>query len=432
MENSSQRRDFFKKLGGAAAAMSLAPLFDPVYAAELNNAVKSIANLPPEEVAQDETFWKFIQQSYTVSANITNLNNGGVSPQPKVVQDAFERFNRLSNEAPSYYMWRILDQGREPIREKLAYLADCSPEEIAINRNTTEALESIVFGLNLNAGDEVVVSNFDYPNMMHSWKQREKRDGVVLKYVKLDMPMEDEKEIVKRFEAAFTSKTKIVHITQMINWTGQILPAKAITAAAHKRGIEVILDGAHAFAHINFSLKDIDCDYFGTSLHKWLCAPFGTGFMFIKKEKIAKLWTLFSNDDPNSDDIRKFEVLGTRSFPTEQGIGNAIKFHMSIGGERKEKRLHYLKNYWMEKVKDVPGIKLYTSFKPQFACALATFGIEGKEPGDIATFLFKEYKIHTTTIDKEGVKGVRITPHVYTTLYDLDRLVKAIKEFASI
>ena len=325
------RRNFLGKIGTAATALTLAPFFNTAYGKSLKKEIQKISHLNAEQAASDETFWKFIQSSYSVSANITNLNNGGVSPQPTVVQDAFVRFNELSNEAPSYYMWRILDKGRETIRQNLAKLAGCDAEEIAINRNSTEALETIIFGLNLKAGDEIVVSKFDYPNMINSWKQREKRDGIVLKYVELDMPMVDDKEIVKRYEAQMSSKTKIVHITQVINWTGQILPVKKITAVAHKKGAEVIVDGAHAYAHIEFSLRDINCDYFGTSLHKWLCAPFGTGFMFVKKEKIASMWTMFSNDDPHSDDIRKFESLGTRSFPSEQAIGNALKFHNMVG-----------------------------------------------------------------------------------------------------
>lgn len=426
----NQRRDFLKLFGGAAAGLAIAPFFNTAFAKELQQRTTLLEGMSPLEVAGNEDFWTFIQQSYTASPTIINLNNGGVSPQPKVVQDAQDRFTRMSNEAPSYHMWRILDKGREPIRDALAELSECSPEEIAINRNTTEALETIVFGLNLNAGDEVIVSNFDYPNMMNAWKQREKRDGIVLKKVVLDVPMEDDKEIVKRFMDQVTSKTKIMHVTHLINWTGQILPAKKIIEAAHKKGVEVVLDGAHSFAHIDYSINDLDCDYYGTSLHKWLCAPFGTGFLFVKKEKIKNLWPLFPGDKPNSDDIRKFEVLGTRSFPAEQAIGNAVEFHKGIGILRKEDRLRYLKNYWMERLREVKNIKLYTSFQPPYACALATVGIQGKTANEIHEFLYKKYKIHTTTIDHEGVNGVRITPHVYTTIDQLDRLVKALKEFA--
>jgi len=426
----TQRRAFLKKIGGTAAAISLVPFFDAAYGKSLQGEIRKIAHLDAEQAAREENFWKFIQSSYSVSANIANLNNGGVSPQPRVVQDAFVRFNELSNEAPSYYMWRILDLGRETIRENLAKLAGCDKEEIAINRNTTEALETIIFGLNLASGDEVVLSNFDYPNMVNSWKQREKRDSVVLKYAKLDMPMTDDEEIVKRYTDQMSSRTKIVHITQVINWTGQIMPVKKITEAAHKRGAEVIVDGAHAYAHIEFSLHDLNCDYFGTSLHKWLCAPFGTGFMFVKKEKIAAMWTLFSNEDPNSADIRKFESLGTRSFPSEQAIGNALKFHNMVGSKRKEERLRYLKNYWVDQVKDLPKVKFYTSQRPQYSCALTTFGIEGRTSKEINQYLFSNFKIHCSPVDKEMVHGVRVTPHVYTTLPELDRLVTAIKELA--
>lgn len=426
----TQRRDFLKKIGGASAALSLTPFFNAAFGKSLQAEIQKISGLNAVQAAKNESFWKFIQSSYSVSANITNLNNGGVSPQPIVVQDAFVRFNELSNEAPSYYMWRILDKGRETVRQNLASLADCDTEEIAINRNTTEALETIIFGLNMKSGDEVVVSNFDYPNMLNSWKQREKREGIILKYVKLDAPMEDDDEIVKRYTDQITSKTRIVHITQVINWTGQILPVKKITEAAHKRGAEVVVDGAHAFAHIEFSLKDFNCDYFGTSLHKWCCAPFGTGFLFVKKEKIPALWTMFSNDDPNSSDIRKFEVLGTRSFPSEMAIGNALKFHNMVGGKRKEERLRYLKNYWLDQVKDLEKVKSHTSQLPQYSCALTTIGIEGKSGNEINNYLFDNYKIHVTSINKEGMNGVRVTPHIYTTLPELDRLIKAITELA--
>jgi selenocysteine lyase/cysteine desulfurase len=215
-----------------------------------------------------------------------------------------------------------------------------------------------------------------------------------------------------------------------MNWTGQILPVKKIADKARAKGIEVLCDGAHSFAHLEYKIPDLGCDYFGTSLHKWLCAPFGSGMMYIKKEKIQNIWPLFGNDNPQSADIRKFESIGTRSFAIEQAIRNAIEFQLLIGSERKEKRLHFLKNYWTEKVKDMPKVKFYTSLKQEYSCALCTMGIEGMKPNDLENELFNNYKIHTTTVDFEAVHGVRITPHVYTSLRDLDLLVKAIKEIA--
>jgi selenocysteine lyase/cysteine desulfurase len=420
-----------KKVGLTAGAFSLTSFINNSFGNELKEAFKRVESMAPSELASDEDFWYWVQQSYTVSSSMINLNNGGVSPQPKVVQDAFVKYNELCNEAPSFYMWRILDKGREPLRNKLADLAGCSPEEIAINRNSTEALNSVIFGLDLKAGDEVVLTKYDYPNMINAWKQREKRDGIKLVWLDFKLPIEDEKSIVSQFENAFSDKTKVAHITHMINWTGELLPVKAIAAAAHKKGIEVIVDGAHTFAHIDYKISDLGCDYFGTSLHKWLCAPFGTGMLYIKKDKIKNVWPLLGSDNPQGEDIRKFETLGTRSFPTEQAIGNAINFHLAIGIKRKEARLRYLKNYWAEKAIKITGVKLNTSLKPEFSCALANFSIEGMKPEDIDTQLYDKYRIHTVGINWENVHGVRVTPNVYTTIKDLDLLVKAITEIAS-
>lgn len=423
------RRHFLQRLSAWAGLAATVSFWNTAAGRSLHRALRDVQDLTPDETATDETFWYQVKQAYTVSPQLLNLNNGGVSPQPLVVQEAVERYNRLSNEAPSYYMWNILDQGREPLRAELAALAGCSPEEIAINRNSSEALETVIFGLRLKAGDEVVLTRQDYPNMINAWKQREKRDGIVLRWVSFDFPIEDKAAIVNGFVDAFSEKTKMVQITQVINWTGQILPAREIAFEAKKRGIEVLVDGAHAFAHIPFTIPELECDYFGTSLHKWLSAPFGTGLLYVKKEKIADLWPLFGAGDPESGDIRKFEALGTRSFAIEQAIGQAIQFHHMIGSERKFKRLHYLKNYWAEKVQQLPGVKVHTSLDPQFGGAIGLVSVEGKPPGELAQYLFKEHKIHTVSIEWENISGVRITPNVYTVTRDLDRLIRGIEGF---
>jgi len=425
------RRSFIRHLG-ALAGLSLAPsYFNTLQGKQFLQAVERLNASSLDESVLDETFWYQVKQAYTVSPNIINLNNGGVCPAPKVVQDAVERYNKLSNEAPSYFMWRIVDQGREPVRRKLAELAGCSIDEVAINRNSSEALETVIFGLPLERGDEVVLSKQGYPNMINAWKQREKRDGIVLKWISLDLPSEDEDYLVNQFVSAFTAKTKIVHVTHVINWMGQIMPARAIADAAHARGIEVVLDAAHSFAQIPYNIPDLDCDYFGTSLHKWLCAPIGSGMLYIKKEKIAKIYPLLAAPDPDSEDIRKFEHLGTRSFPIEQAIGQAVEFHHMIGSERKAKRLHYLKNYWAEKAQAIPGVKIHTSLHRDFGGAIAIVSVDGKEPGTVSSQLFREFKIHTTAINWENIHGVRVTPNVYTTTRDLDVLVTALKKIAS-
>lgn len=423
----SNRRKFIRHLTAAAGVAALPPFFDTAQGKSLLDVFVKNAHRNPDDCATDEDFWHYIRQAYTVSPAIINLNNGGVSPQPLVVQEAVERYNRLSNEAPSYYMWRILDQGREPLRERLAALAGCSPEELAIHRNTSEALETVIFGLRLKAGDEVVLTKQDYPNMINAWKQRAHRDGIVLKLLDFEFPIEDKQQIINQFARAFTSKTKVVQITHMINWVGQILPVKEIAEVAHAMGIEVLVDGAHTFAHLDFKISSLDCDYFGTSLHKWLCAPFGSGLLYVKKSKIKNLYPFFAAADPESGDIRKFEALGTRSFAIEQAIGQAVDFYQMIGAQRKQKRLQYLKEYWTHKVLALPKVRIGTSLRPEFSCAIALLQIQGKMPGDIADFLFQKFKIHTVAIDWENIHGVRITPNVYTTLDELDCLVAAVE-----
>lgn len=421
------RRNFFRQ-AAAAGALTLPQFTSDTYANPFpltDSALKS-----PGEWAQDEDFWAWVKSEYTVSPNLLNLNNGGVCPQPKVVQDAHIRFYQYANEAPSYYMWRILDQGREALRSKLADLAGCSAEELAINRNATEGLNTVIFGLNLKPGDEVVLTKQDYPNMLNAWKQREKRDGVKLVHLNLELPSEDDDAIVQQYVKAFTPKTKVVHITHLVNWVGQVLPVRKIADEAHKRGIEVIADGAHSFALFDFKIPDLGCDYYATSLHKWLGAPFGSGMLYVRQPKIRNVWALLSNNEPDGPDIRKFESLGTRSFASEMAIGTAVDFHNSLGTARKFARAHYLKNYWAERVRDLPGVRVHTSLKPDYAGAVALFSIDGMKPAEIDGQLINKYKIHTVGIDWENIHGVRVTPHVYHSPKDLDRLVAAITAIA--
>lgn len=414
-----------------AGAMSLSSLASTAIAEDVSDALLSLNKKSPLTAANDEELWARMSQAYTVSPNILNLNNGGVSPQPKVVQDAVDRYYHLSNEAPTYYMWQILDKGREPVRRKLSDLAGVSNDEVAVNRNATEALATVTWGLTMSKGDEIIMTKQDYPNMIQAWKQKEMRDGIKIKWLSFDLPVENEEMVVKAFIEATTSKTKAWHITHMINWTGQILPVKRLCEEARKRNIISIVDGAHTFAHMDFKIGDFNPDYYGTSLHKWLCAPFGTGMLYVKKENIGSLWPLFPNDKPTSTDIRKFETLGTRSFAPEQAIGQAVDFHLAIGSKRKEERLRYLKNYWAEKVKTNSRVKLNVSLKPEYSCALGNFSIDGLDPETITNRLMGEFQIHAVAIKWENITGVRVTPHVYTTTKDLDRFVEAVVKIAA-
>ena len=427
----SSRRSFFRKTIGLAGAATFASLSAKGIGEDVSDALLSLNELSPEEAFNDEDLWGRMAQAYTVSPNILNLNNGGCSPQPKVVQDAVDRYYHLSNEAPTYYMWQILDKGREPLRRKLGDLAGASGEELAINRNTTEALGTFTWGIDMKRGDEIVMTKQDYPNMIHAWKQRELREGVKINWINLNLPLDNDDVVLKAYTDATNAKTRIWHITHMMTWTGQILPAAKLCAEARKRGILTIVDAAHSFAQLDYKISDLGCDYLGASLHKWLCAPFGTGLMYIKKDLIEKTWPIFPNDKPQGNDIRKFEALGTRSFAPEQAIGQAIDFHHAIGGKRKQERLHYLKTYWCNAVVKNPRVKLHISLKPEYSCAIGTFSIDGLTPGDIVSKLFSEYQIHTTGIVWENVSAVRVSPNVYTTTKDLDRLIDAVTKIAA-
>lgn len=408
------RKKFLKKslLLGALAPFS-------------TSILKSFSNT---NFSEGEEFWKDIRQQFKLSPEIINLNNGAVSPQPICVQNTHIKNYEFCNPAPSYFMWQKLDEQREPLRKKFADFCGVEVDEIAFNRNTTEGLSNIIFGLNLKAGDEVVVSNFDYPFALNAWKQRALRDNIKLNWVKLNLPEEDENTIVEKYISAINPQTKIIHLTHVINWTGQIIPVRKIADAAQKKGCEIIVDGAHSFAHINFKISDLNCHYFAASFHKWLCAPFGTGFMYIMKNKIEKLYPLLSSYEPQSNNIRKFETLGTRSFAAEMAVDTALDFHNLIGSERKENRLRELKNYWVLKAQQLPNFISHTSLKNEFSCGMATFSLKFKKAEDIVAYLLNESKIHTSTILWEGMNAVRISPSIYNSFSELDLLVDTLKK----
>ena len=424
------RRSFLTKLGGATAGSLIATTFNPLMTTELKAAIKKVKNIDPKITAQDEVFWRTVKNAYKQSSHFINLENGYFNPQPEPVKDAFIDNVNMVNNIPSYYMRKRRAKEKLELKQKLADFAGCSAEEIVINRNTTEALNTIVSGIKLNKGDEVVISNQDYGSMRHSFKQKEKREGIVVKEISLPLLPDSMSEFVKAFEDAITDKTKLLHVTHMINLTGQLLPVREICDMAHKRGVEVVVDAAHSFAHIDFKIPDLHCDYLGTSLHKWLAAPMGNGLMYIKKDKIKNIWPLMAELDFGEDDIRKFEHLGTLSPANWLTISDAIDFHNNIGSKLKEERLRYLKNYWLTKVKDLPKVKVNTSLQDEQSCGIANIGIEGIEPVGLADKLFDEYKIYTVGIKHKEYQGIRVSPNTYINTRELDLFVEGIKLIA--
>jgi len=369
-----------------------------------------------------------IQQAFTVDRSMINLNNGGVSPSPKVVQDAMRRALEYSNEAPVYTMWRILEPQVEGVRIRLAREFGCDPEEMAITRNASEALEICQLGLDLAPGDEVLTTDQDYGRMLTTWDQRARREGIVIKKISFPDPPPSMQDLVDRFERAITPRTRVIHFCHITNLSGQIFPIKEISSLARARNIETIVDGAHAFAHFPFKRDDLDCDYYGTSLHKWLLAPHGTGFLYVRREKIEKLWPLMPAPESMKGNIRKFEEIGTHPAANHNAIAEALTFHQGIGGERKVARLRYLRDRWMKRLDGQPGIKLYTSYDPAMSGGLANVGIEGVDPGKLTSHLWTTQKIIVTPINHEACTGIRVTPNVYTTLEEVDRFAEAVED----
>lgn len=430
IRNDIDRRGF---LSFAGKGLGLAALTSATVGSLFNQVVAAgnhIEHLSPIEAAMDEDYWAAIQQAFSVTRGIVNLNNGGVSPSPRMVTEAFVRYTWQQEDATAYTMWRILEPQSETVRTGLAEVFGCSAEEIAITRNASESLEILLMGMDFKSGDEILTTTQDYPRMITTLKQREMREGLKLNLIKIPLAPKNVDDIATAFERAVTPKTKLILVSHQINLTGQILPVKKICDMARAKGIETIVDGAHAFAQFDFKRDDLGCDYYGTSLHKWIYAPKGTGMLYVKKDKIAKVWALMASEDRNRNDIRKFEEIGTHSAAMRLAIGEAVLFHNDIGGKRKEERLRYLSRYWMNRLKDVPKVGFNTSFDPKQSCAIANFKIDGIDPVEIGNYLMAKHYIFTTPIVHDEFTGIRITPNVYTTLWELDRFCNIVEDIA--
>jgi isopenicillin-N epimerase len=428
--NDINRRNFLSMVGKGVGLAALSSATVASLLEDLHAATKRVEHLSPEQAAMDEDFWFEIQRSFSITRGIVNLNNGGVSPSPRIVTEALCRYTWQQEDVTAYTMWSILEPQSETVRTGLADVFGCDREEIAITRNASESLEICLMGLDLKSGDEVLTTTQDYPRMLTTLRQRELREGLQLKMIKVPIAPSHLDDITSEFEKAITPKTKVILISHVINITGQIMPVKSICNLAKSKGIEVIVDGAHAFAHFDFKQADLGCDYYGTSLHKWLFAPKGTGLLYVKRDKIEKLWPLMAAEKNEKTDIRKFEEIGTHPAAPRLAIGEAILFHNGIGAKRKEERLRYLSRYWMTKLKDLPNVRFHTSWEANQSCGIANVEIVGVDPGALGTYLMDKHKIFTTPIIHDEFRGVRITPSVYTTLKELDRFCDAMETVA--
>lgn len=402
-------------------------------AVPLTSKAKSLLEDLPEELTTEkfEDFWLEIRKDYKLKPDYVNLENGYFSMMSQPVLEKYLEDIRMVNREASYYMRTVQFERKQEVSDRLAGMIGCEPEELIITRNTTESLDTVISGRDWKAGEEAVMAEQDYGSMLDMFKQQSQRYGIVNKLVSLPLDPKSDEELMELYEKAITDKTRLLMIPHMVNITGQILPVKKICEMAHRRGVEVMVDGAHAFAHIEFKLSNLDCDYYGSSLHKWLGTPMGAGILYVNKKRIKSLWPIYGEYGFDEYSIKKLNHTGTHPVSIDIAIHHAIDYHDKIGGQRKEERLRFLQNYWVKKVRGQKRIVLNTPSDPDRSCGIANVGVEGVKPPVLAKLLLEKYKIWTVAIDTANVHGVRIVPHVYTTTEELDKLIVALKEIAA-
>ncbi len=422
------RRAFLSHAGKTLGLATLSSGYLALLHNEVHAAAQEIHPLSPAQAAQDERFWFVIQNAFSVTRGMVNLNNGGIGASPRIVTEALTRYQWQQEDCPPYMIWNVLTPQREAIRAGMAEMFGCDKEEIALTRSASESLEILLMGMNLRTGDEILTTTQDYPRMLNTLRQRETREGLRVTTIKLEVPILSPHDVVKAFEAAITPNTKLILVSHQINLTGTILPVKQLCSLGQARGIEVIVDGAHSFGQFEFRQSDLSCDYFGTSLHKWLGAPKGTGLLYVKKSKISTIWPLMAADKKQASDIRKFEEIGTHSIAPTLAIGEALVFHREVGRARIAARLRYLKNYWISRLKKETRVRFLTPMDNTASCAMATFYLDGIDTRALYTYLLNTHRIFTGLMIHDEFQGLRISPHIFTTTEELDRFCHAVND----
>ena len=420
-----ERRAFLAAVGGLPLAWDAAAL------ARLSDAGRRVTGWSDAAVAADESYWLQVRQAFTIDANHVNLNSGSVSPAPRVVSEAMTRYWTLTNMSPSYYVDELLYPEVELVRRRLAATFGCDAEELALTRNTSESLQAVQLGLPLAAGDEVVSTTQDYPRMLTAWRQRARRDGIVLRLVTLPTPPPSMDALAERILGAVTARTKVIHLCHMTYTVGQILPVRRICDEARRRGIVTIVDGGHTFAQFPFTRDDLGCDVYGSSLHKWLCAPVGNGLLYVRRPLIGRIWPLLAAEAAQDDDIRKFEAIGTYPIALRTAVADALTFHEAIGAERKAARLRFLRERWMRAVASLRGVRLLTPDDPAQACALGAMSLDGIGAQALTDTLQRRWRIHVRPrFVADEFECIRVTPNVFTALDEIDLFVEAIRTLA--
>lgn len=415
------RRDFVTRAAGLAGVL---PAFRPDALARARSTRSATATSNVGSLADDESYWGQIQRAFDTDRTYVNLNNGGVSPTPTHVLEAMIRDLRFTNELPVEHLWSVLEPRVESVRRDIAHDFGCDVEELAIVRNASEALETMILGLDLDRGDEVLVTNQNYGRMLTTWDQRVRRDGIVLKRLSFPIESPTQESLVAMFRDAITPRTKVIEVTHITNLTGQIFPVRAIADMARERGIATIVDGAHAYAHFPFTRDELGVDYYGTSLHKWLLAPIGTGFLYVRKEKQPGLWPLMAAPASMDANIRKYEEIGTHPAANHNAISAALAFHRAIGADRKVARLRYLRDRWAKPLLALSDrVSVPTPLDSPYSGAIALLQVDGIDPVELRKWLIEQHRIVTVPIVHAEFSGIRVTPNIYTTVDEIDLFV---------
>jgi selenocysteine lyase/cysteine desulfurase len=419
------KRQFLKTMG-------LSALSAPVFSKSFDQNIEKHRDLGADKLASNEEFWSKVRKQYVLNPDFINLENGYYCITPTPIKKALVNNIEECNLLGSYYMRTKRFDDNEEVRKHLAKAAGCDYEEIIVTRNTTESLDTVISGYDWKPGDEAIMAEQDYPSMIQHFELMEKRFGIVRKVLSVQGHPKSDQEIVEMYEKAITPKTRLLMVCHMINITGQILPIKKISDMAHKYGVDVLVDGAHAFCHFEYKISDLGCDYYGASLHKWLSAPLGVGILYVNKSKIKSLWQLYGDTGFADHDIRKLNHTGTPAVHTDISIINALDYFYKIGPANKEARLRYLQTYWSDALKNESNVVINTPFEAERKCGIGNVGLTNMKPVEMAQRLLKQYKIWTVGIEGQNVFGCRITPNIYTSTKELDIFIKAVKELAKV
>tara|TARA_Y100000996_G_scaffold320514_1_gene256659 strand:- start:786 stop:2042 length:1257 start_codon:yes stop_codon:yes gene_type:complete len=417
---SVSRRDFIHK---SIAAGSLFPLFSMDYK---KNRIDLNAKY------RDEKYWNDVANMYHQNINFINLESGYFSPSPESVKNYWVDFVNEINESPSYYMRTRQTEMREKVRNKLANYAGIQSDELVLTRNTTESMNIIIQGIKLDKGEEILRTNLEYPNIIQALDMRERRFGTKVRIVDVPIHPKNQQEIVDKVISAVNKKTKVILISHMVFLNGQVFPVKEVCAKARELGLETIVDGAHSFSHVDMDISEIGCDYYASSLHKWLGAPLGNGLLYVKKDNVRRLWPLYGDTAYEDDNIMKLEHLGTRPCSDQNGIIPAIDFNLEIGKKEKSKRLKFLQMRWASELKENKNIILNTPLGEGQSYGIANVGVKNLPPSNLADKLFDDHNIFTVPIDDDrGIRGVRVSPNLYSTVEDIDKFIEAMLKIAA-